>query len=230
MAVDDIYTKVLLHLNGNDASNTITDESGKSWTASGGAQIDTAQSVFGGASLLLDGANDYISTPDSDDFVLGAKNWNFDFRTRFANLGTGNPGWVLQYVDINNFFAIFRNPALNLIQCQLKVGGATIWYFTAPWAPSINTWYHVTVGRNGDTPIIGVGGTLLSVTEGTTIAGKSASNLAAAFWVGRGISEYHNGWIDEFRYSLDICRWTANFTPPTIEYAPLGGNQVIFFD
>lgn len=47
MAVDDGYTVVLLHMNGTDASTTFTDESGKTWTAGGNAQIDTAQSKFG---------------------------------------------------------------------------------------------------------------------------------------------------------------------------------------
>ena len=62
--VDDTYTKSLLHFNGSDGSTTITDESGKTWTAYDNAQIDTAQSKFGGASMLLDGVGDYIKTTD----------------------------------------------------------------------------------------------------------------------------------------------------------------------
>src|SRR5689334_6463249 len=48
--VDDSYTKALLHFNGSDGSTTFTDESGKTWSVNGDAQIDTAQSEFGGAS------------------------------------------------------------------------------------------------------------------------------------------------------------------------------------
>ena len=79
MPVEDIYTKSLLHFNGADASTTFTDESGKAWTASGHAQIDTAQSVFGGASGLFDGTDDYIYAADSDDWNLGTLDFTVDF-------------------------------------------------------------------------------------------------------------------------------------------------------
>jgi len=39
---------------------------------------------------------------------------------------------------------------------------------------------------------------------------------------------YYNGWIDEFRFSKGIARWTANFTPPTFPYQPTG-NFLAFF-
>lgn len=46
MAVDDIYTKSLLHFDGN-----ITDESGKTWTAYGGAATSGTQKKFGSGAL-----------------------------------------------------------------------------------------------------------------------------------------------------------------------------------
>ena len=70
MAVDDAYTKSLLHMDGTDASTTFTDESGKTWTRGGDAQIDTASYKFGGASGLFDGTTDRLSVPDSSDFNL----------------------------------------------------------------------------------------------------------------------------------------------------------------
>ena len=70
MAVDDGYTVALLHMDGADTSTTFTDESGKTWTANGNAQIDTAQSVFGGASGLFDGTGDYLSASDHADWQL----------------------------------------------------------------------------------------------------------------------------------------------------------------
>ncbi|MDI6787615.1 MAG: hypothetical protein QME51_04520, partial [Planctomycetota bacterium] len=81
--IDDAYTKALLHFDGTDASTTFIDESGKIWTRYGNAQIDTAQSKFGGASGLFDGAGDYITTPDHNDFNLGSGNFTVDLRVRF---------------------------------------------------------------------------------------------------------------------------------------------------
>lgn len=66
-------TKSLLHMNGVDASTTFTDTASggtHTWTASGNAQIDTAQSKFGGASGLFDGNGDYIWSADCPDWAL----------------------------------------------------------------------------------------------------------------------------------------------------------------
>jgi hypothetical protein len=38
-----------------------------------------------------------------------------------------------------------------------------------------------------------------------------------------GVESFFAGWMDELRISKGIARWTANFTPPTEPYAPVGG-------
>jgi len=48
----------LVHFNGADASTSFPDEKPNTWTANGNVQVDTAQSVFGGASGLFDGNGD----------------------------------------------------------------------------------------------------------------------------------------------------------------------------
>ena len=71
---------LLLHFDGADGSTTFTDSSltPKTFTANGDAQIDTADSKFSGASGLFDGTDDYITTPDSADFVLGSEDFTID--------------------------------------------------------------------------------------------------------------------------------------------------------
>jgi len=51
-------------------------------TVEGNAQIDTAQSMFGGASGLFDGTGDYLSLANSDDWDLGTGAWTIDFWIR----------------------------------------------------------------------------------------------------------------------------------------------------
>ena len=105
-AVDDGYTVALLHMNGVDNSTTFTDESGKSWTANGDAQISTSQSKFGGASGLFDGTGG-LSISDSDDFYLPA-DFTIDFWLRPHSLPTGGGQQYLFYqaTDSNNNFQI----------------------------------------------------------------------------------------------------------------------------
>lgn len=232
MPVDDSYTKSLLHMNGSDGSTTFTDESGKTWTANGNAQIDTAQSKFGGASGLFDGAGDYLSTPDHADFVLGSGDWTFDLRLRWNSTGGAGtyPNLIAQRADGNNYFTVFRSVDTNRITVTQVDGGVIRWNFRANWTPSTGVWYHVAALRYGSTPFIFIDGTSLAVTEDTAISGKTAADIAAQVTLGEwnGTAVF-NGWIDEFRFSKGIARWTANFTPPTSEYAPAGGNFFPFF-
>jgi len=58
----DKYSKLLLHLDGADGSTTFLDSSlsNRVITIHGNAQIDTAQSKFVGAPLVLDGTDDCL--------------------------------------------------------------------------------------------------------------------------------------------------------------------------
>ena len=73
--VDEEFDKVslLLHGDGTNGSTTIIDSSSspKAVTAVGDAQISTAQSKFGGASIAFDGAGDWLTTPASNNFAFG---------------------------------------------------------------------------------------------------------------------------------------------------------------
>ena len=228
MAVDDSYTVALLHMDGADASTTFTDESGKTWTASGNAQIDTAQSKFGGASGLFDGTGDYITTGNSTDFDNGTNDWTVDFWVRrngaqVAFAGIFSPsvdvvgGWGVQFDTSNRPILITR------------AGGASTTRLTGT-AVSDLTWTHIAVVRSGTTGYIFQDGTQ---TTSASLSGISFDSGGTGAAIGRRNTDenaqYFNGWIDELRYSKGIARWTANFTPPTTEYAPPSEAQVIWF-
>jgi hypothetical protein len=223
MAVDDIYTVALLHMNGTDASTTFTDESGKSWTANGNAQIDTAQSKFGGASGLFDGTGDTLSTGDSIDWQLDggsdSNTWTIDFWVRFnGDPGTGLVSFINQYVDLSNYWNIVLSS--NLLQFVVRSGGSNIVVISNAWNPATATWYHVAVVKNGVTGyLMFIDGTQIGSTATDT---STIPNFAGSLFVGinQATTNYLNGWMDELRISKGIARWTAGFTPPTIEYAP----------
>lgn len=227
MAVDDSYTKILLHMNGADASVVFTDESGKGWTPAGTAQIDTAQYKFMGASGLFDGNSDYIYASDSPDFTLGSGSWTWDFWVRWNNTGGAGtyPTLISQYVDANNFFIIDRDVNNNRLRCQQYESSANVWFFRCPWTPSTGQWYHVAVVRNVNTPLIFIDGDSKAVTEDTTINGKTGGNLAGSMYLAAfgTAGRYVDGWMDEVRFSSGVARWTANFTPPLSEYYPAIG-------
>jgi hypothetical protein len=235
MAVDDSYTISLLHMNGTDASTTFTDESGKAWTANGDSQIDTAQSVFGGASGLFDGTGDYLSASDSADWRLDegsdSNEWTIDFRVRFnGDPGTGGRGFVQQYVDVSNYWLLYINN--NSLDFIVRSGGSNIVVIQNSWNPATTTWYHIAVVKQGTTGYkMFVDGTQIGTTQTDT---SPIPDLAGVVYMGRivtsaGTAVYHNGWFDEFRISKGIARWTSDFTPPTSEYAPITSNFFTFF-
>lgn len=211
----DEFTVVLLHMDGTDASTTFTDESGKTWTAQGNAQIDTAQSVFGGAAGLFDGTGDYVTTPDHADW----SSWRtIDFRVRFnGDPGTGVVGFVQQRADNNNWWSLFLSN--NELVILVYSGGVSIVDIRQAWNPSTATWYHVAIVRNGNDYLHFIDG----VQSGSTITDASTiPDFAGELRIGRhtdstGTNYDLNGWMDELRIS-NIARWTANFTPPTEAY------------
>src|SRR5690606_12977607 len=82
-AVDDPYfddVVALLHFNGVDGSQAVIDETGRYWTVYQDAQLDTAQSVFGGSSLLL-GATGVtrVAAASSSDFQYGTGDFTIEF-------------------------------------------------------------------------------------------------------------------------------------------------------
>ena len=218
MAIDDAYSVVLLHFDGTDASTTFTDESGKTWTATGNAQIDTAQSVFGGASGLFDG-NDYISTGDSDDFYLPA-DFTIDFRVRFNSTANSQYFYSQETTFPNNLG--IKYDAVNNGLRYFIYGASISLDVVKAWTPNKNTWYHIAWVRNGNNYLSFVDGTQLGTTNTNT---NTVPNIPASALIAiqQGGAEGLNGWLDELRISKGIARWTTNFTPPTSAYSPVTG-------
>jgi len=201
----------LLHFDGADASTTFTDVKGHTFTAVGNAQIDTAESLFGGASGLFDGSGDYLSAPDSADWDFGTGDFTVELAIRFASLPVNAVMTVVStYVDSTSGLSIqYRTD-----------GGAgnrlTFGFGDTPnnfaWSPSINTWYRVAVSRSGTSLRAFIDGTQI----GSTITNSSNLTNTAALWIGAidfgGPIQNFNGWLDELRITKGVARHTSNYT------------------
>ena len=222
----DTDCKLLLHFDGTDGSTTFTDSeinTPKTVTANGNAQIDTAQSVFGGASGLFDGTADYLTAADSADWDLGSGNFTIDGRMRLADVGNVVSTLCAQYdsgVGTNKAFDIdWVGFGANILRFLYSTDGITpVTTKTVAWSPTVNTWYHVAVVRNGNNLYFFVDGTQQGSTQDVT--GVTIFDVTTLFSVGALASADNsmNGWIDEFRFVKGTAVWTANFTPPTAAY------------
>jgi hypothetical protein len=212
----DNFTKLMLHCNGSDESTTFTDDSASAHIPSviGSAQIDTAQSVFGGASGLFEGSSDYLSIPTSTDFNPGAGDFTYDFRVRFNTL-SGSQG----------FFGIETAPGSSYLYCAWEGGnkirfrdfGGSGGDFSFAWSPVVDTFYHIAIVKSSGTVTCYVNGVALS---GSGASGTYLDRTVPLFVASSFGGAYDlNGWIDEFRWSKGVARWTVNFTPPISEYS-----------
>jgi hypothetical protein len=223
---NDAFTKVLLHCDGTNGSTTITDSniggSAHTWTANGNAQISTAASKFGGASLLLDGTGDYISTGDHADFTLSG-DFTIDCWVRLL-ASASTPVFYSQ-----------DDGGANLSPLTLYFNGAAITAYASSNNSSWDIFSATTFGNHGLTAdgsfhhfaFVRNGNTWTSYVDGSSTGSQTASgtpfNGTRTVSIGNQFQSAGgggglNGYIDEYRLSSS-ARWTSNFTPPTAAYA-----------
>ena len=196
----------------------------KAITSNGGVSIDTSQSKFGGASGLFDGSDDYLSIPDSADWYFGTGDFTIDCWVRFNTVPTSGVSLYQQWQDSNNRFQlrIYDASGVATLEIRYNIGGVS-WtedYSGALGWPAAflkNTWYHVAFVHSGNSWYVAVNGNFASTRTHT----DSVTDLSGSVYIGYDTANnvYLDGWIDEYRVSKGIARWTSNFTPPTAPYS-----------
>jgi hypothetical protein len=203
-------TVLMLHGNGADGSSNISDSArGHFVTVGGNAQIDTAQSKFGGASILFDGSGDYLALDGSSDFTFGTGDFTIDFWARWASVSGhsvifGNGAGFRIYREGTSNHVIFDGGAADVVGTTGLV---------------INTWYHIAVTRSGTSVRLFIDGTQ----EGSTTTDSTNYSVGGALSPTIGIdpdlaSHAQNGWMEDIRILKGTAAWTANFTPPAAPY------------
>ena len=210
------YDDTVLYIDGDgtDASTTFTDEAKHhhAVTSNGDAQVDTAQSKFGGASMLFDGTGDYLSIPDSDDWSFGSGDFTIDGWVRL-NSSSGKQAVVQQYQNSSNswFLSFDFGDSIGL-NFKYYDGTPLEFYQGSNSGWSTDTWYHIAVVRDGDDWNIYRDG----ISIASTTSSASLSNFSATLEIGKRLtSAVFNGHIDDLRITKGLARWTTNFTPPT---------------
>lgn len=207
----------LLHFDGADGSTTITDVTGKAWAAAGNAQLDTAQSMFGGSSLLLDGSGDYVSAGSHADFGFGAGDYTIEGFARVAAATGGVQTFFDNRTAANDGISIFATDVGGTTG-RVSVGSNTAFIITsASSAYALNTWFHLALVRDGTTLYLYIGGVAAgSVTDSRTYASASSAFIGSQY----NVSAHLNGHVDEFRATKGVCRYPGGvpFTPPTAAF------------
>ena len=224
--VGDVHfpkVKLLLPFDGSNGATSTTDSSNSnnSVTFVGTAQISTAQSKFGGSSLLLDGDSDYVYVAN-DDLDLGGVSFTIEF---WAYLLNGVGSLITFYSDYSGSSSgmAIEKLADNTIKANMTGDGADI---TGTTTLSTGQWYHIALSGDDGSYKLFLNGTQ----EGSTFTGSSTSGttnkyIGTFYWSGLGGAvRLWNGYIEDFRITKGLARYTSNFTPPTSAHLTSAGD------
>jgi hypothetical protein len=228
-AADASFSSVstLLHFDGANASTTFTDSATTplTWTANSGAAISTTRSQFGGASLNLGGSS-YLTTPYASALDFGSGNftvewwqywsggnsifcWSSDFRIGIlANYAAATSNkFALCLSSTGSSWDMAQPDTNNSTFAASSVGAAT------------NTWQHIALQRSGNNWQLFFDGTkVLDYSKAGTLYSPSGLTFRLGGpWPGAGPGNF-NGYIDEFRITKGVARYSANFTPATTAF------------
>jgi len=211
---------LLLHCDGTNGSQTFTDSSSspKTVTANGNAQVSTSTKKYGTGSLALDGSGDYLSVASTSG-QLGSGNFTVECWVYLISRVSSYPCIWGNYTSFGSgSFALFAgHNSGTTTKYNLAVDGSFP-FIQSTSSITYNQWTHIAVVRNGtgtnnvtlylDGVANGSGTTTatLNGTSGVSYIGTTGDDIA---------NGYLNGYIDDFRITKGVARYTGNFTPPT---------------
>ena len=230
--------EALLPFDGTNGATSTTDLSdrGNTVTFGGDAEISTAQSKFAGSSLSLDGNGDYVDLPQATNQLV-SEDFTIEFWFRI-NSGAGSETIGLfgsYYTTPSGKGMIMASSATyNQVYFQWHYGASDWAYLNQTQgtrtALSNNTWYHVAVTRSGSTWRLFLNGTQEdSVTQSSYITDSGSTTRLGNYGPSATASDGLNGYIEDFRITRGVARYTSNFTAPTSAHPTSTGdvNKVV---
>jgi hypothetical protein len=216
--VNDADTLLLLHCNGTDATTVFTDDVGtnaqprtpNTITARGNAQVSTAQSKFGGASMLSDGAGDCLQVSSNADFGYSTGDFTIEF-------------FIRPTTNLTSTYNVWEQRAdgeAGAVKPSIYISGSTIYYYTNSnnaISHSVTlqsgTWYHIALSRSGTSTKMFLDGTQVGSTYTDSNSYATSQVVIGAYSTGGGgFSGSTPAYFDEIRIS-NSARYTTTFTP-----------------
>ena len=191
---------------------TAGERGGKIITKYGTPTTDTTVKKFGTSSLELNGTTDYLGVASNNDFGFGTDDYTvegwfyfnsvaaitnlFDFRA-----GAGSDVAPVVYIDAGGELRFYSYSAD-------RITGSTL---------TTATWYHIAVSRSGNDTKLFLNGAL----EGTWTVAATDYDVAKPLIIGArwDAANKLDGYVDEFRVTKGLARYTSAFVEPSSEFA-----------
>jgi hypothetical protein len=216
---NDAFVKLLLHANGLNAVFTDSSATPKVITAGGNVTQSNVQTKSGfDNSASFDGNGDYLQTPTSSDFNFNTGPFTIDTWFKLNDLAK-----VDQTIFNVSPSHVGIDLAYNVGSCVGRLGlwvssNGTSWdVASCPSSAGIKSlfnttdWNHVALVWDGSSYKVYVNGVLdINIASSVSVPNVDA-NVKIGYSNGGG-GQYLNGYIDEFRVSKGIARWTNDFS------------------
>lgn len=198
--------QALLHFDSD-----FTDVKGHTFTPNGSAAISATQSRFGGASMRNPGSGSYLRALTSTDFGIGTLDYTIEF---FVRMDAVSSTQVL--FDMRPFGSGGAGPMCTL------VGSRFDFYLNSAYRIQAGTciaatWHHVAVTRAGTTARAFVDGVQIGSDATDAANYPSSQNILLCRFSDSG-SFAPTCYIDEFRFTRGVARYTSGFTPPAAPF------------
>lgn len=204
-------TKLLL----NFTNAAIRDETGKrNLTILADTKTLVAQNKFGGSSMYFDGTGDMITCPTaSGDFNFGTGDFTVECWGYFTNLsinGGGGPALLSGTNSVGNYLISMSDVGMNLYMGTSLIGSSSA------FSSILNAWHHLAVCRSGGVSRFFVDGIQYGgFTDGTSYT--LSNSIVYILSQGNGVGVV-TGYIDDFRVTKGVGRYTGNFAVPTLAF------------
>lgn len=214
-ATDPYFSSVVLLMQFN---GDLTDVKGKAVTPIGNAAYSTARQKFGLGSCLFDGAGDYLSLANTNDFAFGSSDFTEEMWIYFNAWNAVNP-----LFNKYDGLASSSSQLMDIRSSGTGMGGYFA-YGSATDSPTVSglsiglgAWVHFAIVRSWTTLKYYWNGIEKASANVST---HSYNNDANALLIGGDTvnSRWLNGNIGEVRITKGIARYTGNFTPPTAAF------------
>jgi len=210
--------ELLMHMEGADAATATGDRSSNDATPTfvGGAAIDTAQSKFGGSSLLIggDGSGDWVTLPDNAGYSFGAGDFTIDVQVR---RNADETGMILSKYDpfatTAEYYLYYSGTALTWLS-YYGTGVNSRLTFNGSWDLGVDVWNHVSMERAGNTWRLYANGSVVASHSVSRTLKDSTELLYIGARNHTGQLE-HPGWIDEVRITKGVALYSGNHVVQT---------------
>jgi hypothetical protein len=173
-------------------------------TVYGNTSIDTTNKKYGTGSGYFDGSGDVLRLSGAS-WGFGTGDFTIEMWANFPVLGNYGP-----LIETNHY-------TNGILWRVMSDGRLSMWFsgVGGPQAPAgsvtANTWHHIALTRTSGIARVFIDGVVVATNTNTQNVNTNAVRIGQS---AHSTSEYLRAYLDDFRITAGVSRYTDNFTPP----------------